>query len=321
MTGIIVKGIAGFYYVKAEDGRVYQCKARGIFKKDGVVPMIGDWVVITVQPDGDAVIDSIAPRKNEFIRPPISNVDMFVIVAAAHEPEPNLSIIDKFIVMAEKKHTEIAICINKADLAAQEELDAIKEIYENIYPVYCVSAIGFDDTDCEGCDIEEVIADKSLGCNKTAAKSKDDMQRLEKALAGKTAALAGPSGVGKSTILNRLQKSELMETGSVSAKTGRGRHTTRHAELFDTACGGMIFDTPGFTSFEVLEAEEDELQFLYPECADIIGSCRYDNCRHLKEPGCKVREAVSAGKIKKERYHSYVSQLIEIREREKNKYL
>ncbi len=257
--------------------------------------MIGDRVSITVQSDGDAVIDSIAPRKNEFIRPPISNVDMFVIVAAAHEPEPNLAIIDKFMVMAEKNHTETVLCINKADLASAAELNIIKSIYEGIYPVYCVSAGGFYNA--------------------------DDMHKLEKALAGKTAALAGPSGVGKSTILNCLQKSDIMETGSVSAKTGRGRHTTRHAELFDTVSGGMIFDTPGFTSFEVLDASEDELQFLYPEFTDIIGTCRYDDCRHLKEPGCRVREAVSEGKIKKERYRSYVAQLLEIKEKEKNKYL
>lgn len=315
MTGIIVKGIAGFYYVKAENGKVYECKARGIFKKDGITPMIGDRVSITVLTEDEAVVDSIAPRRNEFIRPPISNVDMFVIVTAAREPEPNLAIIDKFIVMAEKNHTDVILCINKSDLAQAAELDAIKSIYDGIYPVYCVSAAGSAAASAVSAGNGNAAEDAY------ACEWRENMQKLEKALAGKTAALAGPSGVGKSTILNRLQKSDIMETGSVSAKTGRGRHTTRHAELFDTVSGGMIFDTPGFTSFDVLEAGEDELQFLYPEFAGLIGTCRYDNCRHLREPGCMVREAVAAGKIKKERYRSYVSQLLEIREKERNKYL
>ena len=292
MTGIIVKGIAGFYYVKVDDGTVYQCKARGIFKKDGITPMVGDRVEIEVQPDGDAVVDSIYPRKNEFIRPPISNVDAFIIVMAAKNPDPNPTVIDKFLVMAEKSHTDIVLCVNKADLASREELDAIASVYEGVYPIHFISA-------AEGEGIAE----------------------LAEAIGTKTCALAGPSGVGKSTILNALHDSELMETGDVSEKTGRGRHTTRHAEIFDMPGGGMIFDTPGFTSFEVLEATEEELQFLYPEFAKFIGKCKYDNCRHLREPGCSVREAVASGEIHKERYRAYATQLLEIREKEKNKYL
>ena len=292
MTGIIIKGIAGFYYVKTKDDRVYQCRARGIFKKDGIVPMVGDRVEITVLPDGDAVVDQILPRKNEFIRPPVANVDTFVIVAAAKNPDPNLGIIDKFLVMAEKNRTEIILCINKSDLAKADELEMVKAVYKSVYPVYCVSAV-----------------------------KPETILPLEQALAGRNVALAGPSGAGKSTILNVLQRSELMETGHVSSKTGRGRHTTRHAELFEMPLGGMIFDTPGFTSFEIPDVAEEELPHLYPEFTALLGMCRYDNCRHLKEPGCAVRAAVAGGSIKKERYRSYVMQLLEIREREKNKYL
>lgn len=291
MTGLIVKGIAGFYYVRTEDGTVYQCKARGVFKKDKITPMIGDVVDITVPEIGDAVIDRIHERKNEFIRPPVSNVDMFVIVTAIKDPDPVPAVLDKFLVMAEKSHTEIAICVNKTDLATSGEIEKLVSVYENLYPVFLVSA------------------EKGIGIDK-----------LEKHIAGKHAALAGPSGAGKSTILNALKETELMETGSVSHKTGRGRHTTRHVEIFEMPSGGMIFDTPGFTSFEVLDADEEELQFLYPEMKDFIGKCKYDNCRHLREPECAVRNAVSEGYISKERYRSYLTQLLEIKEREKTKY-
>lgn len=293
MIGVIVKGIAGFYYVKADDGNgtVYQSKARGIFKKEKTTPMVGDMVEFTIRSDGDAVIDKILPRKNEFIRPPVSNVDMFVIVTAIKDPDPVLTVLDKLLVMAEKSHTEIAICVNKIDLASDEEIEKLVSIYNEIYPVFLVSG-----------------------------ESGEGISALEKHISGKNAALAGPSGAGKSTILNALKNSELMETGHVSIKTGRGRHTTRHVEMFETSGGGMIFDTPGFTSFEVLDADEKELQFMYPEMKEYIGKCKYDNCRHLKEPDCAVREAVSSGTISKERYRSYITQLLEIRERERKKY-
>lgn len=263
----------------------------GEFSKEKITPMVGDDVEIEVLTDGDAVIHRILPRKNEFIRPPVANVDTFVIVTAIKDPDPVPAVIDKFIVMAEKSHTDVVLCLNKTDMASADEIDRFVSVYDNIYPVFAVSSR-------DGVGIDE----------------------LEGFITGKKAALAGPSGAGKSTILNALKSSELMETGHVSHKTGRGRHTTRHVEIFDMPSGGMIFDTPGFTSFEVLDAEEDELQFLYPEMKEFIGKCKYDNCRHIKEPDCAVRNAVSEGKINKERYRSYVTQLLEIREREKNKY-
>lgn len=234
MRGLIVKGIGGFYYVKVGE-QTYQCKARGIFKKDGTVPYVGDEVSIELIEDGDAMINQIFPRKNVFIRPPIANVDCFVIVAAAAHPEPNFEVIDRFFVMAEKNHTEAILCINKMDLVSQKKVERIKEIYQDIYTVVCVSS-----------------------------KTGEGIEELPKLLKEKKVALAGPSGVGKSTILNALQKGLSVETGKVSEKTKRGKHTTRHVEIFQMDYGGMLFDTPGFTSFDILEAEEDELQFLYP---------------------------------------------------------
>lgn len=290
MKGIIIKGIAGFYYVKA-GGKTYQCKARGIFKKEGIVPYAGDEVNIEKTDEDEAVINEILPRKNSFIRPPIANVDCFVIVAATAKPDPNTGIIDKFLVMAEQNHTDIIICVNKIDLVTEEKRKELEKIYQEIYPLVSV-------------------------CGKTG----EGVDALAALMKGRKCALAGPSGAGKSTLLNRLQSRYTVETGDISAKTKRGKHTTRHAELFETEFGALIFDTPGFTSFNILDAEEDELQYLYPEIAALVGSCKYDDCRHVREPGCRVREAVGQGKIHGSRYRSYVNQYKEILERKKHQY-
>lgn len=287
MKGIIIKGIAGFYYVKAGD-KIYQCKARGIFKKDGIIPYVGDEVVIEDTNQDEAVINEILPRKNCFIRPPIANVDCFVIVVAAARPDPNPDIIDKFLVMAEKNHTDIVICINKIDLVSDEKRQELEEIYQGIYPLTSV-------------------------CGKTG----QGLEELAALLRDKKCALAGPSGTGKSTLLNRLQSRFSVETGDISEKTKRGKHTTRHVEIFETDFGALLFDTPGFTSFDILDAEEDELHFLYPEMSALIGGCKYDDCRHIKEPECCIRDAVQQGKIHESRYQSYVNQYKEIQEKRK----
>ncbi|NLY71785.1 MAG: ribosome small subunit-dependent GTPase A [Clostridiales bacterium] len=287
MQGIIVKGIAGFYYVETEEG-IYQCKARGIFRKDGIIPRVGDNVIIEAIDEEEAVINEILPRKNEFIRPPIANVDCFIIVIAAKQPDPNMSILDKFLVMAELYHTDVVICVNKIDLVEREELELFKEIYQPIYPLVFVSG-------------------------KTGQGIKD----LEDLIIDKKSALAGPSGVGKSTILNKIIGEKIAETGEVSHKTKRGKNTTRHVELYSLKNGGMIFDTPGFTSFDDLEAEEDELSYLYPEMQPYLSKCRYDDCRHLAEPDCEVQKAVKEGKIHESRYDSYVKQIKEIQEKRK----
>lgn len=287
IEGTIVKGIGGFYYVETAEG-LYQCRARGIFRKEGMTPYVGDRVEIEPQDDKEAVITRIFPRRNQFIRPPVANVDCLIITAALKKPEINLYIIDKFLVMAEYQHTDIGICLNKIDLAEPDEINAFRKIYEDIYPVICVSG-----------------------------KTGEGLDELQKFLNGRKCAFAGPSGVGKSTLLNHLQATVMVETGEISEKSQRGKHTTRHVELFQLADGSMIFDTPGFTSFEVLEAEEQELAFLYPEMAPFIGQCKYHNCRHISEPDCEVRSAVTRGTIHMSRYDSYCKQIKEIQEMRK----
>lgn len=287
MRGLIIKGIGGFYCVKTAEG-VFQAKGRGIFKKEGITLAVGDNVEIQVLPDRDAVIEKILPRKNQFIRPPIVNVDCFVVVFSAAKPKPNFSIIDKFLIMARYWETEAVICVNKCDLASSEELSEIRKIYEGVYPVVFVSA-----------------------------KTGEGIRELDTYMKGKRAAFAGPSGVGKSTITNLLIPEANMETGKVSKKTSRGKHTTRHVEIFQTEGGGLLFDTPGFTSFDILEAEEGDLSFYYPEFAPFSAMCRFDDCRHLKEPECGVRQAVEEGKISRTRYESYLTNLEDIKNRKK----
>lgn len=285
--GLIVKGVGGFYYVETEDG-LYQCRARGLFKKQGITPMVGDLVTVDLTEDEEVegYVTAIHPRRNAFIRPPIANVDLLLVVAAVRHPAPNYRLIDRFLVMAEMAGTETIVCFNKADLAKKDELAQIEQIYGSCYEVQFPSALTG-----EGIDV------------------------LKKRIAGANVALAGPSGVGKSTILNHLYAQAEAQTGEVSKKTRRGRHTTRHVEIFPMDLGGRIFDTPGFTSFDILEASEEDLAGYYPEMRQYLGQCRFDNCRHIKEPDCRVREAVEEGLISRERYESYVSQIEEIRTR------
>ncbi len=296
LEGKIIKGIAGFYYVKSGE-TVYRCKARGIFKERGIKPAVGDLVQVEViEGNDDSLITEILPRKNCFIRPFIANVDCFIIVTAVARPAPIIQTIDRFLVMAEKADTDVVVCINKCDLASEEgsraqrknaqTRDELLEIYEPIYPTVCLEK-----------------------------DSEEGLEQLLTLIKGKTAALAGASGVGKSTILNKLIPHASMETGNISEKSQRGKHTTRHSELFtlDEQSQTMLFDTPGFTSFDILEADEAELQFLYPDIAKYVGKCRYDNCRHIAEPGCGVKEAVEKGLIHSKRYESYKTQMEEIR--------
>ena len=299
MEGQIIKGIAGFYYVKSGE-TVYRCKARGIFKQQEIRPAVGDLVSIQViEGNDDSLITEIHPRKNCCVRPFVGNVDCIVIVAAALRPAPVLSVIDRLLVTAEQADTDSIICVSKCDLAsgpgkgtarkAAENIERIRDNYASIYPVVCLDAM-----------------------------SGSGLQTLREMIRGRTIALAGASGVGKSTLLNLLTGREKMETGSVSRKSQRGRHTTRHAELFETdSFGTRVFDTPGFTSFALPELEAEELQHMLPEFVPYIGKCRYDDCRHIAEPECAVRAAAEDGRIHPERYASYQEMLREIEERKK----
>ena len=281
---------------------VYRCRARGVFKERGIKPAVGDRVEIAIGEEEDnSTVTEILPRKNVFVRPFVANVDCFVVVTSIAGPAPAFQTIDRFLVMAEKADTDIVICLSKCDLAdpegrggarkAAKSLETLKEIYSPVYPVVCVGS----DSD-------------------------DGIEELLQHIKGKRAALAGASGVGKSTLLNRIMPDAGMETGAIHEKSQRGKHTTRHSQLFTVpvkGCGDagdtMIFDTPGFTSFDIMEADEEELQHLYPEIGKHAGKCRYDNCRHIAEPGCAVKEALSRGEISESRYESYKLQMEEIK--------
>lgn len=294
MQGQIMKGIAGFYFVKSGE-TVYRCKARGIFKKQEIKPAVGDRVEFEIiEGNDDSLITRILPRRNSFIRPFVANVDCFLVVTAVARPAPVQELVDKLLIMAEKAGTEVILCINKCDLATDQSkgsgrraavsLQQLRSIYEPVYPVILLNQ-----------------------------EEESGYRKILERIRGRKAALAGASGVGKSTILNHLLRDEKMETGAVSEKTQRGRHTTRHAELFlmdDEGTG--IFDTPGFTSFALAGIEAEQLPHLYPEIERVLGGCRYDDCRHLAEPGCAVKEAVTKGQIRQERYDSYRAMIREI---------
>ncbi len=276
LTGTIVKGIGGFYYVKTEEGLI-ECRARGRFRRAGESPMVGDRVRIvrTAEDAQKGSVDAILPRKNMFIRPPVANIDQLIITIAAANPEPNLLLADQLAVTAEAMGVHPVICVNKLDLN-EEGAQTIAGIYQKAgYPVLLVSA-------------------------------REDVgtEQLKAVLQDKITALAGNSGVGKSSLLNCLNSLEL-ETGDVSRKTQRGRHTTRHTELFELPFGGYVFDTPGFSSYAAEGLRPEEMASLFPEIAKAEGGCRFSGCAHVAEPGCSVKEAVGRGEIAPSRYENY----------------
>ncbi len=289
VSGLVLKGVGGFYYVQTADGLV-ETTGRGLLKRDGGLLYVGDEVRVApsdAEP-GKGVICSVLPRRNVFVRPPIANVDLFLVVLAPRHPAPNFQLLDRFLIMGELSGMDIVLCLNKCDLASEAELTAIEDIYRGVYPVLRLSGL-----------------------------SGAGLQALRTCIGGRRAALAGASGVGKSTLLNALHPSAGMETGEISRKTQRGRHTTRHVELFALPDGGWIFDTPGFTSFDIGTVEEADLAGCYPEIDRLRGLCRYDDCRHAGEPGCRVRAEVQAGHIHRQRYQSYLDNLQEIRNRKR----
>lgn len=273
MTGIIIKGIGGFYYVEA-GGAVYECKARGVFRKRRITPAIGDRVDFELK-NGKGSITEIHERKTLLMRPAAANVDALMLVIAAASPDPNLFLADKMLINAEINGIKPIICINKTDLAGYE---AIRDIYVKAgYDVIAVSAENEELTDI-----------------------------LMPYLKGRTTAFAGLSGVGKSTILSQLTGGEL-ETGEISGKIQRGKHTTRHVELFRLAEDTFVLDTPGFSSLEITDIsdiEETELAEYFPEMAGVTG-CRFRGCSHINEPDCAVKARLEAGGIAPSRYESY----------------
>ena len=279
MQGKIIKGIAGFYYVHVVESAVYECKAKGVFRKEKIKPLVGDNVEIEVLDEETKTgnIVKILPRKNELIRPAVANIDQALVVFAVVKPNPHFNLLDRFLVMMESKQIPVVLCFNKEDIAKEPQIEELKAVYENCgYPLIFVSA-------------REIR----------------NIEQVRTALKGKTTAIAGPSGVGKSSIINLLQPQANMETGEISDKIERGKHTTRHSELFSIDEDSYIMDTPGFSSLYVNDFEKEELKYYFPEFADYEGKCRFQGCVHVHEPDCAVKEAVEKGKIHKVRYQDY----------------
>ena len=289
MQGKIVKGIAGFYYVHVVESGVYECKAKGTFRKDKIRPLVGDNVEIDIldEKDMEGSITKILPRKNDLIRPAVANIDQALVVFAVTQPEPHFNLLDRFLVMMERKEIPTVLCFNKTDIAESPAITELKEIYS-------------------GCGYPVIF---------TSAREEENISQLKELLKGKTTAIAGPSGVGKSSLINLLQSEVRMETGSISRKIARGKHTTRHSELIVLGEDSYIMDTPGFSSLYVNDFEKEELKYCFPEFEPYEGQCRFIGCDHIHEPDCAVKAAVEEGKINKVRYDDYTEMYRELKER------
>ena len=279
MTGKIIKGIAGFYYVNDGENRVYQCRAKGIFRNRKIKPLVGDNVEFSILDEeaGEGNIDEILPRTNVLVRPASANVDQALVLFALTQPSPNLNLLDRFLVMMAMEEIPVVICFNKADLGDGAMEEEYKKIYEGA-----------------GYEVHFISARTDLG-----------MDQVRELLRGRTTVLAGPSGVGKSSLTNRIQPEASMETGGISRKIERGKHTTRHSELFFVEKDTYMMDTPGFSSMYTPEIEASELKEFFPEFAEFEDECRFLGCVHIGERVCGVKEAVKEGKISLSRYENY----------------
>lgn len=294
MQGKIIKGIAGFYYVQTKTG-IYECKAKGSFRNRKLKPFVGDNVEITVldEEKKKGNMEDILERKNFLIRPAVANVDQAIVIFAAAKPDPNLNLLDRFLIMMEQKEIPVVLVFNKTDVAEKTKLEELAKTYEGCgYQVLSVSAM-----------------------------KEEGISKIMEILRGKTSTVAGPSGVGKSSIINLLQSEIHMETGNISEKIERGKHTTRHSELIAIAEDTYIFDTPGFSSLYVSDMEKEDLKAYFPEFAPYEDQCKFLGCVHLNEPICGVKEALAEGKLSRSRYENYQMLYEELKEKEKRKYL
>lgn len=290
MRGKIIKGIAGFYYVHTTAG-LFECKAKGIFRKDGIKPLVGDDVEMELVDEAELEgnIVRILPRRNALVRPACANIDQSLVVFAIVKPDPNYNLLDRFLISMEKQKLPAVICFNKKDIATPKEQQELFDAYSG-----------------RGYQVLFVSGAKGQG-----------MEDIHKCLKGKTTVVAGPSGVGKSTIINALYPQANMETGEISRKIDRGKHTTRHAQLFALSEDTFIMDTPGFTSLSLGNMEKEELQGFYPEFAQYEKECRFGGCAHLSEPDCGVKAALAEGKISRVRYNNYAMLYEELKNRKK----
>lgn len=288
MQGKIIKGIAGFYYIHIADMGVYECKAKGIFRSQGIKPLVGDDVEVLILDEtkklGNMV--QIHKRENQLVRPAVSNVDQALVIFAAAKPEPNLNLLDRFLVSMEKQNVETVVCFNKTDIVPEKEIRSLKEIYEK-------------------CGYQLVF---------TSVLKEQGIEQIRDILKNKTTVMAGPSGVGKSSLINRLFPEAGMETGSISQKIDRGRHTTRHSELFCLGGRTYLMDTPGFSSLYIENMEKEALREYFHEFQELEGNCRFRGCVHVGEPDCAVKEAVEEGKLSRIRYENYVLMYEELKD-------
>ena len=291
IQGKIIKGIAGFYYVHHAEYGLYECKAKGVFRNRKIKPLVGDMVEFQIIDEEmkKGNIISIAERKNELIRPAVANIDQACLIFAAAKPSPNLNLLDRFLVMMEKHNVETILCFNKQDVVGQEEIERLSSIYRNCgYKVIFLSAL-----------------------------LNQGIEQITDLMENKTTVFAGPSGVGKSTLTNAIKPEAMMETGSISEKIERGKHTTRHSEIFHVYGNTYMMDTPGFTSLTIEDVEKEELSEYFVEFHEYRDQCRFKGCAHINEPGCAVKEALAEEKISSVRYTNYKQIYEELKNRKK----
>ena len=281
MKGKIIKGIGGFYYIKTDEG-IIECKARGKFRHKSLKPIVGDNVEIKIE-NGKGTIEDIEERSSELIRPTVANVTQAFVVFAIKNPDLNFDLLNRFLVLCESNNIKVVVALNKIDLVNDEEREELKKK---------INSIGYE--------VLFINAKKGIG-----------IEELKNRLEGNVTVLCGPSGAGKSTLINTLTERSHMETGEVSEKIGRGKHTTRHSELIDVL-NGYIVDTPGFSTLDVNFIEKEDLKYCFPDFEEYNDKCKYRGCLHYKEPGCAVKEAVESGEINKYRYEFYIRTLEEI---------
>lgn len=289
MTGKIIKGIAGFYYVHIPEQGIYECKAKGVFRNKKIKPLVGDNVEIEVLDEEKKIgnMTDVKERMNQLVRPAVANIDQALVIFATSKPDPNFNLLDRFLLMMAKQQVKTIICFNKMDMVDEEEIKKLKQQYE-------------------ACENEVLF---------TSTYTKEGIELLKEKLKGKTTALAGPSGVGKSSLLNALASDMVMQTGEISEKIKRGKHTTRHSELIHIEGNTYIMDTPGFSSLYIDEFEKEELKDYFTEFLEYSNECRFSGCVHINEPDCKVKEALEQGKISKVRYENYLEMYQELKEK------
>ena len=289
MQGKIVKGIAGFYYVHVVEFGIYECKAKGVFRKEKIKPLVGDNVEIDIldETEKKGNIVEVLERKNELIRPAVANIDQALVVFAVTKPKPHFNLLDRFLIMMESKRIPVILCFNKKDIAKEPEIHHLKEIYES-------------------CGYQMIF---------TSALEKENIEKVKQLLRGKTTAIAGPSGVGKSSLINIFQPDANMETGTISEKIERGKHTTRHSELICIEEDTYIMDTPGFSSLYTNDFEKEELKYYFTEFEPYEGKCKFQGCDHVHEPNCAVKAALEEGKIHHIRYENYLEMYNELKEK------